>query len=121
VEIAVDRGQNGGANPVKISDRNRRVDDRQRRACGIHDQRDVRRGADDEPGVDAGGEQADKDLARFTGDRGDLVERRKVRDFVRQLGPCQIRADEMLGQKSFDLGEILALQVSIAEILDAQS
>ena len=117
MEVAVDRGEQRCADHIKAGDRNRRVDDRQRRARGVDDQRNVRRGADHQPGVDAGGEQADEDLARFGGNRGDLVERRKLRDLVRQLGAGQIRAGEMLGQEPFHLREILAPQIRVAQLL----
>jgi hypothetical protein len=120
VEVTVDSGEQGGTDHIETGDWDRRVDDRQRRACGVQDQREVRRGADHQPGIDTGGQQADEDLACFAGDRGDLAERRKFRDVVRQRGAGQIGAGQVLGQEPFNLGEVFFLQVCIAEILESQ-
>ena len=117
MEIAVDRGQQRRADHVKAGDRDRRIDDRQGRAGCIQDQGHVLGRADHQPGVDAGGKQADEDLARFGGDRGDLAERFEFREVVGEHGAGEHGTGEMLGQEPWHVPEILAAQIRPAQLL----
>jgi hypothetical protein len=111
MEIAVDSREQRCAYHIKAGDRDRRIDDRQRRAGCVQDQRHVLGRADHQPGVDAGGEQADEDLARFGGDCGDLAEHFEFADVVGERGAGEDGAGEMLGQQPFHAPEILASQI----------
>jgi hypothetical protein len=117
MKITVDGGEQRRADHVKAGDRNRRIDDRQRRAGCIQDEGHVLGRADHQPGVDAAGKQAEEDLAGFGRDCGDLAERVEFGEVVGQHGAGEDRPGEMLGQEPCHAPEILAAQIRAAQLL----